>query len=224
MLGAHWLRCSNVRPIYTPRSILFSRKGSHSSPASRVASYLTCPKVERRLSHHPTRPDSPGAPSPSSTKNGHIPHKLTATRDGCRLHDLNLTGWSGSSILATQAEPILSPRCCAATGAHMPAMRSSGPVDSITVISIHQHKPGPRPRATARSGLESHLSAAAGQRPLPTRQASPRTGSPCRQGGAIAARPEAYSPSPAVPRTCLKHRSTAAIHGQQGSVRVPSEL
>src|SRR4029453_13846652 len=34
----------------------------------------------------------------------------------------------------------------------------------------------------------------------------------------------ACSGSPAVPWTCPKHRSTAVIHGQQGSVRVPSEL
>jgi hypothetical protein len=44
---------------------------------------------------------------------------------------------------------------------------------------------------------------------------------PCRRGGAIAARPEPCSASPAVPRTCPKHRSTAVIHGQPRSVRVP---
>jgi hypothetical protein len=34
----------------------------------------------------------------------------------------------------------------------------------------------------------------------------------------------ACSVSPAVPQTCPTHRSTAVIHGQQGSVRVSSEL
>jgi hypothetical protein len=40
----------------------------------------------------------------------------------------------------------------------------------------------------------------------------------------IAATPAPGLSSPAVPPTCPKHRSTAVIHGQQGSVRVPSEL
>ena len=59
---------------------------------------------------------------------------------------------------------------------------------------------------------------------MPTRQASPRTGLTLRRGAAIAARPEPCSPSPAVPPTCPKHRSTAVIHGQPRSLPMPSEL
>jgi hypothetical protein len=88
-------------------------------------------------------------------------------------------------------------------------------------------RPAPlRPRAAKQheAGFESHLTAAAGQRPMPRRQASPRSGLTLPPRWAIAARPEPCSPSPAVPRTCPTHRSTAVIHGQQGSVHVPSEL
>jgi hypothetical protein len=41
---------------------------------------------------------------------------------------------------------------------------------------IESARPGPRPLEHGGSGFEPHLTAAAGQRPLPTRQASPRTG------------------------------------------------
>jgi hypothetical protein len=44
--------------------------------------------------------------------------------------------------------------------------------------------------------------------------------SPSRRGGAIDAKPEPCLPH----RPCPKHRWTAVIHGQQGSVRVPSKL
>jgi hypothetical protein len=89
---------------------------------------------------------------------------------------------------------------------------------------IASARPGPRPPEHGGSGFESHLTAAAGQRPLPTRQASPRTGLTlprswchCRQARAM------FALTGRAP-TCPKHRSTAVIQGQQGSVRVPSEL
>jgi hypothetical protein len=89
-------------------------------------------------------------------------------------------------------------------------------------------RPSPQPPGTAKQHR-------AGFEPLtPSPQRLPRASGPCqrgrrhrgrarpcRRGGAIAARPEPCSASPAVPRTCPKHRSTAVIHGQPRSVRVP---
>jgi hypothetical protein len=84
----------------------------------------------------------------------------------------------------------------------------------------------PRPRTPEQggSGFESHLTAARPSGPCQQGRRHRRRASPCRRGGAIAARPEPCSPSPAVPQTCPKHRSTVVIHGQQRSVGVPSEL
>jgi hypothetical protein len=85
---------------------------------------------------------------------------------------------------------------------------------------------GPRARSVGPhgAGFESHLTAAAGQQPLPMRQASPRMGLTLPPRWCHRRQARACSVSPAVPWTCPKHRSTAVIHGQQGSVRVPSEL
>ena len=50
-------------------------------------------------------------------------------------------------------------------------------------------RPGPRPLKQGGSGFESHLTAAAGRRPLPTSQASPGRALPCGRPDAYAARP-----------------------------------
>jgi hypothetical protein len=76
------------------------------------------------------------------------------------------------------------------------------------------HRPGRHhPARAARTAPRRGPPAAAGERPGPAAAA-----------GAIAARLEAPSPSPAVPPTCPKHRSAAVIHGQPWSVPVPSTL
>jgi hypothetical protein len=59
---------------------------------------------------------------------------------------------------------------------------------------------------------------------LPTMQASPRTGLTLPPRWCHRHQARALFSLTGVPWTCPKHRSTAVIHGQQGSVRVPSDL
>jgi hypothetical protein len=73
-------------------------------------------------------------------------------------------------------------------------------------------------------GFESHLTAAACQRPLPTRQASPRTGLTLPPRWCHRRQARAIFTLAGRARTCPKHRSTVVIHGQPRSMSMQAEL
>jgi hypothetical protein len=88
---------------------------------------------------------------------------------------------------------------------------------------MHRYDLGQRRRLG--DGFESHPTTAAP--PLaacPRGRWSPRTGLTCARAGAIAAASELRCPSPAVPQTCPKQRSTAVTKGQHRSTGKVADL